>query len=348
MKKVVIVVPRKKADALVSSLKGMAYTVDEEEDWVRYTLFVLDEMLDEMIEKTQNSLGGEPRTTGPPHWLGIIPEIRREVEEDDRYSLIEVSTPDFVISPFLDKLKKEWQARVPMSRKTPIEEILAATESLSVYDHNKVLLAAIAGIVALIGLFVNNIGIIIGAMLLSPLLGPIYALSINIAVGDRKKTWRCISILVIYVLMLVGIAAIVTLPLSYVIDLPLTAEILARTDSNAIYIVMATLLGFATIIAMSKGIPEGIAGVAIAAALLPPAVVTGICAIIYPAGFFKALTLTLQNIVGLVTGSLIGVFFMGIGPRDLFEYYRAKQTIGKIAWLLAVSIILLIIISFLL
>jgi uncharacterized hydrophobic protein (TIGR00341 family) len=315
---------------------------------VRYTLYVQDGMLDDMIKKTQSTLGDtRPMGHGAPLWLGIIPEIREAAGEEDRYTLIEVSTPEFVIYPFLDRLKEQWKSQPKKPERTPIEMILASTEDYSRLDINKVILAAIAGIVALIGLFLNNVGIIIGAMLISPLLGPIYALAISVAIGDRKTTLECVRLLAIYILMLIGIAAIVTLPLSYIIELPMTAEISARMDSNSVYLVMAILLGLATIIALAKGIPEGIAGVAIAAALLPPAVVTGIALAWFPAGFLKAFTLTLQNVVGLVAGSLIGVIFLRIGPRDLFLHYQAKQTIARIAWFLAAMILLLIVISFL-
>lgn len=348
MKKVIITVPRAKAEKLEKSLAGIVYTIVESEEWTRYTLYVQDGMIDDMIKKTHASLNGEgPKGTGAPIWTGIIPEIRKAAGEEDRYTLVEVSTPDFIISPYLDKLKEEWKAHAPKEERAPVEKLLATVEDYSTFDKNKVILAAIAGIVALIGLFLNNIGIIIGAMLLSPLLGPIYALAISIAIGNQKATVDCLRILAVYILMLVGIAALVTLPLSFVIDLEMTPEIASRMDTNSVYIVMAILLGLATIIALAKGIPEGIAGVAIAAALLPPAVVTGIALVWFPAGFLDALTLTLQNVVGLVAGSLIGVVFLKIGPRDLFAHYNAKKTLARVAWLLAVLILLLIGISFL-
>ncbi len=348
MKKVIITVPRAKADKLVKNLAGIAYTIVESEEWIRYTLYVQDGMVDEMIKKTHTSLNRKPPTgTGAPIWAGIIPGIEGAASEEDRYTLIEVSTPDFVISPYLDKLKEEWKAHAPKEERTPVERLLATVEDYSTFDRNKVILAAIAGIVALIGLFLNNIGIIIGAMLLSPLLGPIYALAISIAIGNQKATFDCVKILVIYILMLIGIAAVVTLPLTYLVELELTPEIASRMDANSVYIVMAILLGLATIIALAKGIPEGIAGVAIAAALLPPAVVTGIALVWFPAGFLDALTLTLQNVVGLVAGSLIGVVILKIGPRDLLAHYHAKKTLARVAWLLAAMILLLIGISFL-
>ena len=98
---------------------------------------------------------------------------------------------------------------------------------------------------------------------------------------------------------------------------------------------------------LSEGIPEGIAGVAIAAALLPPAVVTGISLALFPAGAVKAIVLTLQNVIGLIAGSIIGVIFLHIGPRDIFAQIQSRQVIVRVVWFLAILILFLMIISFL-
>jgi uncharacterized hydrophobic protein (TIGR00341 family) len=344
MKKVVIEVPKNKSGTIESKFKDTLFSVDEREKSTRFTLYVPDEMLDELITKTNGSIKGPSGSR--PIWTSFIPDYDSLAEADDRITLVEVSTPDFVISPFVDKIKVQSENSGKKEEKTPIEKIIATTESHTEFDKEKFILAAIAGLVALIGLFLNNIGIIIGAMLISPLLGPIYALAVYIAIGDVKTTLRCIQILGLMVVMLVIISAISSFALSFIIDLPLTPEILSRTDPNAIFILMAVLLGFATMIALSEGIPEGIAGVAIAAALLPPAVVTGITVALFPEGAVKAVILTLQNVIGLIAGSIIGVGFLHIGPRSLFAQVQSRQVIIRVAWFLGIAIGFLVIISF--
>jgi uncharacterized hydrophobic protein (TIGR00341 family) len=346
MKKVVIEVPKDKSGTIQSKFKDTLYSVDERVKSTRFTLYVPDEMLDELITKTNGSIKGPSNSR--PIWTSFIPDYESLTQTDDHITLIEVSTPDFVISPFVEKIKALSENAGKKKEKTPIEKIIATTESYTKFDKEKFILAAIAGLVALIGLFLNNIGIIIGAMLVSPLLGPIYALAVYIAIGDIKTTLRCVEILGLMVFMLVTIAAAASFALSFIIDLTITPEILSRTDPNAIFIPMAVLLGFATMIALSEGIPEGIAGVAIAAALLPPAVVTGITIAIFPEGAVKALVLTLQNVVGLIAGSIIGVIFLHIGPRSLFAQVQSRQVITRVAWFLAIALGFLVIISFLL
>lgn len=345
MKKIVIEVPKDRSEKIQAAFVDILYSIDEKEQSTRFTLYVPDRVVDEMIQQTNGSIK-EP-SDSRPIWTGIIPGYESLSKEDDRITLIEVSTPDFIISPFVEKLKERLGYIEKKEDKTPVEKIIATTEAYTEFDQNKFILTAIAGIVAMIGLFLNNVGIIIGAMLISPLLGPIYALAVYVAIGDIKTTLRCIEILGLMVLMLVVIAAMASFALSYIIDLTLTPEILSRTDPNAVFILMAVLLGFATMIALSKGIPEGIAGVAIAAALLPPAVVTGISIALFPEGVVKAVVLTLQNVVGLIAGSIIGVMFLHIGPRDLFARFQSRQVITRVLWFLAILIGFLVIISFL-
>jgi uncharacterized hydrophobic protein (TIGR00341 family) len=344
MKKVVIELPKDKSGKIHDKFKDTLYSVEEGEKSTRLTFYIPDEMLEELIQHTDGSI--RQQSNSRPVWTGLIPDYEDITKEDDRITLIEVSTPDFVISPFVEKLKKQLGPSKKQS-KTPIEKIIASTESYTKFDQNKIILVTIAGLVALIGLFLNNVGIIIGAMLISPLLGPIYALAVYIAIGDVKTTLRCIQILGVMVFMLVGIAAVASFALSFVIDLPLTAEILSRQNSNAVFILMALLLGFATIIALEKGISEGIAGVAIAAALLPPAVVTGISLVLFPEGAIKAAVLTLQNIVGLISDSIIGVLFLHIGPRDLLSQGLSRHIITRLVWFLGILIVILVLISFL-
>jgi len=341
MKKVVIEVPKSRTEIIHVKFRDVLYSASEREHSTRFILYIPDDMLDELIHQTNGSVQNPSR----PIWTGLIPDIETGTQEDDRITLIEVSTPDFVISPFVEKIKQQFNS-TKKEAIAPIEKIIAATESYAEFDKNKIILAVIAGLVALIGLFLNNVGVIIGAMLISPLLGPIYALAVYIAIGDVKTTLRCIGILGLMVFMLVGIAALATLMLSFVVPLSPTPEIIARQDPNAVYILMALLLGFATMTALSEGIPEGIAGVAIAAALLPPAVVTGLSLVLFPEGALRAAVLTLQNIVGLIAGSIIGAMFFHIGPRDLLAQGLSRQFIIRILWFLAVLIMFLVIISF--
>jgi len=206
-------------------------------------------------------------------------------------------------------------------------------------------MAAIASVVALIGLFLNNVGIVIGAMLLSPLLGPIDSFAISAATGNFRLVRTCLKTIVILLAGIVLIAFVASYLLSFAMDLPITAEILSRTVASPVYVIMAILLGFAVMIALSTGISENIAGVAVAAALLPPAMITKIALAVYPQGAFGAAILTLENVAGLMAGCMIGGIALQVGPRSYREKVTAKTLAVRIGWVLVILIIMLLFLS---
>lgn len=124
----------------------------------------------------------------------------------------------------------------------------------------------------------------------------------------------------------------------------MTGEILARTHQSPVYAIMAISLGFAAIVALAKGIPDTIAGVAVAAALLPPALVSGLSIVIFPAGTISAVIITLQNVFGLMAGAIIATIALRIRPRSYRETRAAYTILVRVATLLLILIILLLVI----
>ncbi|HPC55039.1 MAG TPA: hypothetical protein PK679_03425 [Methanolinea sp.] len=153
MKKVLITL--KKDDAPnITQLLGGAYSYREEiDDRVRFTLVVPDTKLDDLVSR-----------------------IRTVLDFVDKETLVEVYSPDFTIFPAFDEKKKQEEgSREKKKEKSPIEKLLASVESYEKLDTKILTLAGVASIVGLIGLFLNNVGIIIGAMLIAPMIGPIYS-----------------------------------------------------------------------------------------------------------------------------------------------------------------------------
>ena len=321
MKRVVVICRNEDAPNITSLLRKETHLTTEYPQLTRFSILVPDEDLDSLIAR-----------------------IQQAIEFMDKSTIVEVYSPDFVVSPgLMETLKRERKKR--KSERSPVEKLIESAEQNADISINNVALAAIASLVALIGLFLNNVGIIIGAMLLSPLLGPIYSFAINAATGNFKLVRTCLKTILIFLCGIVLIAFVVSYLLSFAIELPITPEILSRTAASPIFVIMAILLGFAVMIALSTGIPEGVAGVAVAAALLPPAVVTGLALAVYPQGAFGAAILTLENVAGLIAGSLIGALALQIGPRSYREKVSAKILAVKIGWVLVILIIMLLFLS---
>ena len=134
-----------------------------------------------------------------------------------------------------------------------------------------VLMFAIA--VSSIGLNVNSTAVVIGAMLISPLMGPIVGMGYGLAVGDTALIRQAMRNIIIFVVI-----SVITATLYFLLT-PLEdaqSELLARTQPTLWDVLIAFFGGSAGIVALTR--KEGgnaIPGVAIATALMPPLCTAG-------------------------------------------------------------------------
>ncbi len=145
-------------------------------------------------------------------------------------------------------------------------------ESVSFRGTNIWILAC-AIVIASIGLNTNSTAVVIGAMLISPLMGPINGMGYSIATYDLTLLRHSIKNFAF------AVAASVAVSTAYFAITPVDAansELLARTSPTIFDVLIALFGGFAGIIAVSstqKG--NIIPGVAIATALMPPLCTAG-------------------------------------------------------------------------
>lgn len=141
-------------------------------------------------------------------------------------------------------------------------------------DVSYIAMVIISANIATLGLIINSPAVIIGAMIISPLMGPIMAGGLFFAIGNYnlgKKAFKSISLGVI---MAVAFAALVTLVSPLKSNTP---EIIARTSPNIMDLFIALFCGLAGALSVTfKKIASSIVGVAISVALIPPLCVTGI------------------------------------------------------------------------
>lgn len=126
--------------------------------------------------------------------------------------------------------------------------------------------------IAMLGLLQNSPAVIIGAMLISPLMGPIMGLGFSLCVLDFDSMRRTMVALMAGVALALAISALIT-HLSPLHEA--TPEILARTRPNLFDLLVAIFSGLAGAYTTIKRKGEAIVGVAIATALMPPLAVAG-------------------------------------------------------------------------
>lgn len=126
--------------------------------------------------------------------------------------------------------------------------------------------------VATLGLLLSSPAVIIGAMLISPLMGPIMLMGFSLTILEWPSLRRAVFAQVC------GVAAALAIAFLIVFFSPLkesTPEIVARTRPNLFDLLVAVFSGLAGGYAVIHRKGETIVGVAIATALMPPLAVTG-------------------------------------------------------------------------
>lgn len=128
--------------------------------------------------------------------------------------------------------------------------------------------------IASVGLNANSTAVVIGAMLISPLMGPILGMGMSLAINDIDTLRRSLKNLTVMVVL-----SVLTAYLFFAI-FPLqeeSSELLARTKPDIRDVLIAFFGGLALVIARAKKgtIASVIFGVAIATALMPPLCTVG-------------------------------------------------------------------------
>ena len=182
-----------------------------------------------------------------------------------------------------------------------------------------------ATFVASLGLNVNSTAVIIGAMLISPLMGPIMGMGLSVGINDFDLLKRSVRNFGFMVLV-----SILTSTLYFVVS-PLSgaqSELLARTVPTTYDVLIAFFGGLAGIVAQSRRDRTStvIPGVAIATALMPPLCTAGFG---LATGnfyyFFGAFYLFFINSVFIAFATTLGVKLMKYSKKEFVDDERRKK-----------------------
>lgn len=174
-----------------------------------------------------------------------------------------------------------------------------------------VFILACAIIIASVGLNVNSIPVIIGAMLISPVMAPILGFGFGLAIQDNRLVRASLKNFFIMVFISIG-ASFLYFMLSP-LRLANPTELLARTNPTIYDVLIALFGGFAGILELSRK-KKGtvLPGVAIATALMPP-----LCTIGYGLSVFNA-----RYIFGAFYLFIINSIFISLATFLTVKYLR--------------------------
>jgi len=275
----------------------------------------------------------------------VIEEILKEIDSRMKENTISVYNVEAHVSTHVDRLTKKMIAESPPTN--PFERLVENAEKFTNINKDILLMALFATLIALAGLFLDNAVTVIGAMLLSPLLGPINAFAVNASIGKVKKLARIEGAILIILVSVIALSAFLTFIGSFFFDLPISTQIAIRSQTSLIDIGIGLILGLAGGLALVSSVPEMLVGVGVASALLPPAAVSGIgLALMNMELFSGAFILTLVYLVGLELGCTLLLRIKGVRPRKFYQQAEAKKHSAYFIITFSILLIVLLIIVY--
>ncbi|MBK7926580.1 MAG: DUF389 domain-containing protein [Bryobacterales bacterium] len=201
-------------------------------------------------------------------------------------------------------------------------------EASHVRSANYLLDLLFAAGIATFGLVLNSPAVVIGAMLISPLMGPILAAGLAFAASDIYLGIRSLISLTISIGASILFSALLVWMLPF--QSP-TSEILGRTQPNLLDLGVALFSGLAGSVVMARSLSGGAAsalpGVAIAVALMPPLCTVGFGVgsgwnwqIITGAGL-----LFLTNLIAIAGSAFFVFYLVSMDDREVRSCITARE-----------------------
>ncbi|MBW3553558.1 MAG: DUF389 domain-containing protein [Gemmatimonadetes bacterium] len=186
------------------------------------------------------------------------------------------------------------------------------------------LVLALSGAIATLGLALDSAAVVIGAMLVAPLLGPIVGLSLALAVGDSRLALQCAAVVGGSLVVVVATAAALTALLPFH---TLTLQISSRIHPTTLDLGVAVCSGLVAAlvtVARRHRLSTAIPGVAVAVALIPPLAVAGFgMAAAWQTDVIRgALLLLGANLAGIVLSGVAVFLLIGMHRGDVVDAAR--------------------------
>ncbi|MCP4574875.1 MAG: DUF389 domain-containing protein [Deltaproteobacteria bacterium] len=238
----------------------------------------------------------------------------------------------FVTRTFMDLLS------VDECRKTEVRDdiTLGSTPKATYY-----LLLSISVLIAGFGVVTNSPAVVIGAMLVSPLMTPIFGISLGLVRGNMPLLRKAFVAEFGGVLIAIGVAAILGM---FPFAQEVTPEMLSRTSPTLLDLLVAALAGIAGCLAMIDArISPVLPGIAMATALTPPLAVCGLC-VAFGAfeGAWGAFLLFFANFLAILAVSALLFIVAGFVSREEMGSGMAvfKRFLAPAIGLIVVTILL--------
>jgi uncharacterized hydrophobic protein (TIGR00341 family) len=312
MRKISITIPAEETKKLVGILEetGYEFTVVEGKNTNLITMTVHPDDVGPLITDLQKE--GIGRVTGT----------------------IYVSAVELVVPYKPHRMKKEGASRIA------IEELYRDVEEGSKLNRNYIIFIVLSAILSSLGLLNNNVVAVIASMVIAPLMGPIIGTSLGTVLSDKKLFKEGLKAEVLGLVLSIAVGFII----GYVYpEAEVTTEILLRASPTIFDVGLAIVSGSAAALCFTSGIATALVGIAIAAALMPPACNVGLGVALqrYDIALGSAILL-LTNIFSINITALVIFWIKDVKPTLSLRRKKLAKGLARKRGLLVVIAILVL------
>ncbi|MBD3312641.1 TIGR00341 family protein [archaeon] len=283
MKQLIVIIPKKKSKKLLKLLKKQSikkYFVDKAEADDKYTITLTETQSKDLVKKIRSDLkihAGKPSTQG----------------------YIVVSDAQ-VIAPYV--YGKELLVELEHLILTDVKDFVRA-------DRNFILFLITAGVIASLGFLMENLPLLLGAMIIGPIMPSIMAIAYGAAVLNKNIILKGLKTLLIGIILVLSSSIILNLLFANP-DLSLEIQLATANSNVVVVLIISLLLGLIAAASFLTGKFEIQTGIAISITLIPP-LANFITLLMNNEPFYalSALTSFAINVAGMQTAALIAFIY---------------------------------------
>ena len=236
--------------------------------------------------------------------------------DEDTYTVI--TDVHHATVPGIDDLTDEYVAGPKGGRAAPHAELRERAEDLKPETVTYIAFAALSAVVAVGGLLLNSAIVIVGAMVIAPFAGSTLSASVGAVISDQRMVVDSATSQVLGLLVAFGSAVLMSVFLRQTGFVP-ASLVVSRIDQvsafltpNLLTLAIAIAAGLAGALALATDLPVSIAGVAVAAAIVPAAATAAIGAVWrQPLIVLGGVVLLLMNIVFINLAAYVALISLG-------------------------------------
>lgn len=277
---------------------------------------------------------------------GLIDAIQRIMENEDATWRVVVMKVEATV-PALPKPEETKEKTEEKKRTRTValrEEIYQDVASGAGINADYLVLTALSTVVAAIGLNADNVAVVIGAMVIAPLLGPMLAFNFAAALGDTALLLRAARTAALGLLVGFAVSGAIGAVTPVRLD---SVELMSRTVVGLDSVALALASGAAAALSIVTGLSMTLVGVMVAVALLPPAAAVGLfLGAGEPTLAARAALMLGVNVVCVNIAALVVYRWKGVAPRTWLERRSAKRstTVNLIVWTVLLAALVAVII----